>query len=91
MMPPIENELAESDFDDAVTACLYIFEHKRDVRGRENQARQTAYELARTLAPLWGGKVKEPSGSGSGVPCKHKNYKRDGVDLVCLDCGERGN
>jgi hypothetical protein len=30
-MPPIENPLAESDFNDAVAVNLYLFERRREV------------------------------------------------------------
>jgi hypothetical protein len=155
LLPPIENELAEDDFNIAVTTHLYSFERRRAVEELKAQANRTGFELARILAPLFGGEVKErgdeptparhehtfvdgactgcdlrntngvfhhgplPVECGEHVfvndvcatcggaklesghvtkasprtlgRCEHKNWKPSGGELLCLDCGARGN
>jgi hypothetical protein len=58
-MPPMESDLLESDFDAAVSFYVYLFESRRDAERMNAAARATALELARTLAPLFGGKVAD--------------------------------
>lgn len=65
LLPPIENELAESDLNDAVTLALYLFEQKREAEARLALARATAYELARVIAPGLGLKLNEPGDDSS--------------------------
>jgi hypothetical protein len=83
-MPPIENELAESDFNDAVNAHLYLFESRRETARMKSLARGVGYEVARILAPLWGGEVKSEDYSWlERAGCDHEFGERG----ACVFCG----
>lgn len=58
----MESELLEDDFNLAVSTRLYLCERQRDVQDVKAQARAVGHEVARILAPLWGGEVKEADG-----------------------------
>lgn len=45
LMPPIENELAEDDFNDAVSTHLYLFEDRREAVRADGLALKIALRL----------------------------------------------
>ena len=84
LMPPIESDLLESDFDTAVNAALYLCERRRDVEDIKAQANRTGFEVARILAPLWGGEVEEAEAE-TGRRARHEHTFAGGK----CECGLR--
>jgi hypothetical protein len=69
-----------------VNAHVYLFESRRDAERTKAQARTTAFELARILAPLFGGEVKDDDdGESSRSTCDHTF----GEGGMCVLCGLR--
>jgi hypothetical protein len=79
-MPPMENELLEDDFDTAVIVGLYLCERRRDENDIKAQANRVGFEVARILAPLWGGEVEEERR-------KVDDHEHVFVDGECRGCG----
>lgn len=92
-MPPIQTELMRIDFDNAVTTFLYLFEDRAASRRLAEQASRTGLEVARVLAPLFGGEVKDyddsqPFGHDAGGPLdRPRGCEHIFVDGVCRGCG----
>ncbi|MDQ3744184.1 MAG: hypothetical protein M3444_07370 [Acidobacteriota bacterium] len=83
----MENELVEDDFDAAVVVGLYLCERRRDESDIKAQANRVGFEVARILAPLWGGEVGEAE-TETGERGKHEHTFIDGKCTSEL-CGLR--
>ncbi len=77
----MESDLLESDFDTAVSSHVYLFESRREGQSAKGLARRIAFELARILAPLWGGEVEDEE-----EELPQRTHEHVFVDGEC-DCG----
>lgn len=59
LMPPVEHDLAASDFDDAVVLHLYLFERQRAVEDMKAQALMIASALRSDAGGDGGGASSE--------------------------------
>ena len=96
LMPPIENELAEDDFNTAVVTRLYRFESAERWRLMKAHARLTAeytelLRLGGTIPDDEPIEAATPGPKRDSATCEHVNCRVQGSELSCLDCGLRND